>query len=492
MKFLRHISFFAMLLSFLLLASPLLATCQEEFEIVKEPFMVSDATNQLSEMRSVVAVDHNGNAHLIWIDDEGDYLFYAMFDKNGKSLIAPTILLDGGVDYKYRKPKLAVDGKNCLHIVYHSEENEVSYLKVNPYLDDLDGSKADPNKIIVVGPTVISEEDDIQSVSPAIAVGDAVHIVWRDGKYDEQGAIWYTKLDENGNILISPIKLTDHVKFPDYANEPSITVDSRGNVHIVWNDYWDTVATEIAYMLVDGKDGDILIDKTLLTPNDGKNSRRPMVVADSKNCAHIVWHDRKSEKGATEIYYAKVNPYLDDLSGDAANPDVIVVIGPIMLSEDDGYRSAQPALAIDQYDRISVIWMETKWLKGTAEENEDLEVSYMMLSLNGEILVEEMRITWDAYEVDKYRGWFVPWVAAGGKVRVFITYTATYVDYYEVWLTILELPPPPPPPPPVGGYIIAPASAYEEALPTAWISLIALATTATTMLLYTKYNNRRK
>jgi len=470
-SFSKSLGLFAVLLSFLLLASPLLARAHEELSVIKEPFMVSDPNNDLHEERSVVAVDNNGNAHLIWIDGSGYSLFYAMFDPDGNQLIAPTELLNGVGSYKYRKPKLAVDDSNCLHIVYHSEAAEVSYFKVDPYRDDLDGDEANPADIIVVGPTIVSVEDDVQSVAPAIATGSAVHIVWRDGSYDEQGAIWYTKLDEDGNVLISPVMLTDQVMFPDYSNEPSIAVDSQGNVHIVWNDYWETSETEIAYMLVDGGDGSVLIDKTLLTPDDGEKGRRPMVVVDSQDCAHIVWQDKRS--GTTEIYYTKINPYLDDLSGDAADPDTVTIIDDTRLSEEDGYKSKCPAVTIDQYDRLSIIWWDEKWLDAA-----DSELSYMALDSDGATLVPETRITWDGPDVDKYDYWFVPWIASGGGVRVFITYTTeSYEDYdEEVWLTILELPVPI-----VGGYIIP-----SYAPSTMWMGLIALAATVAT-LLYTKY-----
>ena len=662
-NFSKRLGLFALLLGFLLLASPLLVASQG-FSVVKEPFMVSDPNNDLDEERSIVAVDNNGNAHLIWIDNDGRYLFYAMFDEDGNTLIAPTKLLYLGIYYKtfgaeperytviewkvihynngklgrfqavlyengtidinildssgaegetsitgvnkgdgthgvdigvtpsslssyrftwddvagdytwsqisfnwidasdgtpvgaeeddssapvpigfdftfygtsyntvyvssngymsftitsptstngpssfpssdsytadviaplwtdwrpdkcYRKPKLAVDDSNYLHIVYHSYMREVSYFKVDPYRDDLDGDEADPANIIVVEPTIVSVDDDVQSVAPAIAAGSAVHIVWRDGSYDEQGAIWYTKLDEDGNVLIAPVMLTDQVMFPDYSNEPSIAVDSQGNVHIVWNDYWETSSTEIAYMLVDGSDGSVLIDKTLLTPDDDEKGRRPMVVVDSQDCAHIVWQDRRS--GTTEIYYTKINPYLDDLSGDAADPDTITIIDDTRLSEEDGYKSKCPAVTIDQYDRLSIIWWDEKWLDAA-----DSELSYMALDSDGATLVEETRITWDGPDIDKYDSWFVPWIAAGGGVRVFITYTAESNDNYneEVWLIILEFPPPGALP--VGGYITPAyeAPTYGTISSTTWISLIALATIVTTFL-YTKY--RRK
>jgi hypothetical protein len=403
--------------------------------IVEEPFMVSDPGNELDEERSVVAVDHLGNAHLIWIDSSGEVLFYAMFDPDGGQLIAPTELLHGD-EYEYRKPKLAVDSDNCLHIVYHSEMAEVSYLKVDPYVDDLDGGEADPGTIIVVGPKMVSPEDETQSVSPAIAVGaGSVHIVWRDGKYYEEQALGYTKLNEDGVVKIDPTVLTDEVAFPDYSNEPSIAVDSQGNVHVVWNDWWDTDETEIAYMMVDGSDGHVLIDKTLLTEDDNYKSRRPMVVADSQDMVHVVWQDRRGD-WETEIWYTKINPYIDDLDGDSADETAITVRDDTRLSEDDGYRSAQPAIAIDQSDRLSIIWMDTKWLGG-----DYLELSYMALSSDYDILVEETRITFGGEEVNLYRGQFVPWVSAGG--RVFVTYTANCEEsnwYDEVWLTILEYP----------------------------------------------------
>jgi len=421
-------------------------TAQTAVTVVEEPFMISNpAIAGCDEYRSVVAVDHLGNAHLAWVwTGQGDgKLIYTMVDQDGNTLIAPTALYSGGED-DVKWIRLAVDSFNCLHIVFVSwafqaDNPSVVYLKVNPYLDDLDGGQADPGSIVLVGPKMISP-DGVDAKAPAIAVDkfDRVHVVWRQGWAEEYGILNYTRLDVDGNIEIGPVKLVD-IYIPYYANKPSIATDSHGNVHIVLNDWHETSETEIAYMMVDGDTGDLLIGRTILTEDDDVRSRRPMIVVDSQDCAHIVWQDRRD--GQTEIYYTKINPYLDDLDGDAADPSVITVIDDTRLSENDGYKSKHPALTIDQYDRLSIIWWDEKWLDAA-----DSELSYMALDPNGAILVGEMRITWDGPDVDKYDDTFVPWIAAGGGVRVFITYTTDDIDGLredEIWLIVLELPPPP-------------------------------------------------
>ena len=285
-----------------------------------------------------VAVDSLGNAHLVYFDECGTTereIFYSMLDPDGNILIDSTLLTtDEGDSDKH--PAVVVDSNDMVLMVFSDRTTaEILFTKLDPGLDDQDGSPADPAVIKVVDGAELTVDVDSYLTHPRLALdgNDDIHVV-----FEEDGdEVYYLKADNDGAVLIPTI----HIRTcSSWYGRPDVDVDSNDDVHIAWNDYEDTSEDEIYYMMLDGATGATLIDATLITVDDGDRSVRQTIQVDDADKVHIVWHDKGTQEA--EIFYTKLDPSLDDRDGSAADPAAITLIDDIVLTPDDNVTSKNP------------------------------------------------------------------------------------------------------------------------------------------------------
>jgi uncharacterized protein YqjF (DUF2071 family) len=147
-------------------------------------------------------------------------------------------------------------------------------------------------------------------------------------------------------------------------------MDSSGNAHIAWDDYRDG-DHEIYYTKLDN-DGNTLVDDTRLTYASGY-SMAPSIAVDSSGNVHIAWYDERD--GNREIYYTKLNDTGYTLVDDTR------------LTDDTAY-STFPSIAVDSSGNVHITWRDNR--DGTAE------IYYTKLDNNGNTLVDDTRLTYDA------------------------------------------------------------------------------------------------
>jgi hypothetical protein len=129
--------------------------------------------------------------------------------------------------------------------------------------------------------------------SSAVDSDNNVHILWTDSRAGNWN-LYYTKLDSNGNILIDDTKITPSACYQFTECDRQIAADSQGNMHIVWR-----VGNAIYYMKLDNN-GNWLSPDIRLTSYGGA-SMSPSIAADSNNKVHVVWYDNRH--GFSDIYY---------------------------------------------------------------------------------------------------------------------------------------------------------------------------------------------
>ncbi len=327
-----------------------------------------------------VAFDQTGNAHIVFFNRCGASereIWYSMLDSEGNTLIDDTRLTanDGNPD---THPAVAVDSEGEVLIVFTDRATrEIGFLKLDPGLDDQDGSAADPDAILVVGFTELTADVYNFLTHPRLALDsqDDVHVVFEQ----RENEVYYLKADNDGNVLIPTI----HIRNCDswYAR-PDLTLDTNDNVHIVWSDYEDTWGDEVYYMMLNGADGSVMIDATPVSLDDGRYSKYQSIQIDSAGNLHIVWHDFRSF--TNEIYYSKLNPGLDDQNGDPANPAVITLIDDIVLSTDDDLQSRDSQTAIHNDSLFVSYYQQTE---------EGLDIFLTILDIDSSVVLPPIRLT---------------------------------------------------------------------------------------------------
>jgi hypothetical protein len=410
-----------------------------------------------------VAIDSQNNVHVAFEATDHD-VWYTMLDNDGNTLIDDTLIDD---DDEEVKPAIGVDSQDHVHIVWQSDSgDDIAYIKLDPYLDDMDGDAATLATIELVAATDLYGDD--YQLDPRIAIdsNDHVHVVWENGDDYE---IAYMQLNSGGGVVVPYTKVADTNN--DWQRRPFVAVDSNDDPHIVWNDEpVGSSSKEIYYAMLDGSDGSHLIGATMITPDDDEDSKRSDIVVDDEDMVHVFWTD---DRGANkqEIYYTKLDPSLDDQDGDPANEPTITVIDDTRLTTDDGEPSVAPQAAF-QCGYIHVTWKDDRINQG-ADPPED--VFYMVLDKNGNTVVPETPLTTGStldYTHSHADNVIPVAVDADGKAH------AAWCDgrnSTEIYYTTYEGPPCLAPPAPVGG-IVVPVSRFELLAP--WLGLAALVSLA--------------
>ena len=185
-------------------------------------------------------------------------------------------------------------------------------------------------------------------------------------------------------VLLSPVPTKAMSGLPEIrvthtqasADQPDVVVDSNGNTHIVYCDDYYTSSIEIWYTMLDANKNTLIAD-TQLTEDDGHDSTRPAIVIDSNNKVHLAFLDQRWDSGSSqEITYTKLDPYLDNRNGDAADSSTITVFGDIRLSNNKDWYIHGCRMAIDGNDDIHIVW-----------DNADAEkIYYMKINEDGMLI----------------------------------------------------------------------------------------------------------
>lgn len=205
---------------------------------------------------------------------------------------------------------------------------------------------------LAVSPEGWSERVEIAKVSANVAFltatidrSDNIHVVFTDKRGDRE-AVFYLRLGTGGRLQIPVLQVSEGWAT---STSPCVAVDYDGNAHIVWVDNRDG-NDEIYYVRVDASGTKTVFDKRLTF--DPRQSLAPAVAVDSKGNVHIVWQDLREEVRIFpvnfEVYYLKL-----DNGGH-------VLVSERRLTPADTSYSLGPSIAIDSEDRVHVFWIDNR------------------------------------------------------------------------------------------------------------------------------------
>ena len=403
---------------FALAISPDLALAQQGPEIpITETLSYGDQPD--------VATDSNGNIHIVYSDSYGlSYreIWYTMLDNDGNTLIDDTVITEDDSDNSVR-PTVEIDSDDKVQIVWQDLGGyAISYTKLDPYLDDMNGDAANPETITLVDDTILYEEGYYhQSPRLAIDSDDDIHIVWEDYNYYN---IFYMKVNDVGGILVAATVIRDASSI--WRAGPDVATDSNDDVHVTWNESSDTSENEIYYMMLHGSNGSALIDATLMTPDDGYRSKGQSIVIDCDDMVHLFWKDQRGD--GQSVYHTKLDPALDDQNGDPADEPTITLIDDTRLTADNGnFWVKRIASATVCGENIHLSYWEYY--------TEDL--FYSILGAEGDAILPQRRLTTTG-SFSTTTDWTVPYLDLDSDGRAHIVWCADRSGYSEVYYTYCD------------------------------------------------------
>ena len=234
-----------------------------------------------------IAVDSSGNINVVWEDDDpgNDDTYFARSEDNGSTWSQVKNVSNSGDNS--RDPDIAVDNSGNINVVWRQStpaDNEVYYSR-----------STDNGATWVQGKNVSNNAAD--SWDPAIAVDSSgnINVVWDEltpGNWD----IYLSRSSNNGAGWSAAVNISNNSGDSEY---PAIAVDSAGNLNVVWHD--DTSGHEDIYFSRSIDDGSTWT-AFLNISNTAGDSYNPSIGVDSTGNINIVWED--DTPGNWEILFA--------------------------------------------------------------------------------------------------------------------------------------------------------------------------------------------
>ncbi len=211
--------------------------------VITEPQQIVEGGTS-SDTQSSVASDSQGNVHFVWARNNLQ-LYYSMVASNGEILIDATQISKQGFN-KIWHPDMVADDEDNIHIVWvdKAATHKIMYTALSPYNIEFNGQPSTDGAITTIDDTVISQRAQDRDW-PAIDVDSKgnIHIAWED-EFDEldrffnQPQIYYSMLqpDFGANVAITLFDDTLITPIIGHKGHPDIAVDANDQVQIVWDD----------------------------------------------------------------------------------------------------------------------------------------------------------------------------------------------------------------------------------------------------------------
>jgi len=237
---------------------------------------------------AAVVFDASGELHALWNDNTpGNYeIYYTRSTDRGDTWTASQRITWTSADSW--APEMVVDFLNNIHVVwfeYTAGNAEIFYKKST---DQGITWSASQRLCWTSG----------FSLEPAITAdfSNNIHVAWSDNS-PGNSEIYYRKSTDKGNTWAPLRKLTWTAGESTY---PRIVFDAWNNIHLVWQD--NTPGNLEIYYKKSTDGGVIWSTAQSLTTTFG-NSCNPSLAVDTSGNVHVVWHD--DTPGNFEIYYKK-------------------------------------------------------------------------------------------------------------------------------------------------------------------------------------------
>jgi hypothetical protein len=360
--------------------------------------LISDGV--LDSDRPWAAEDAAGNIHVVWAPNSSDdFIRYKMLDSDLNTLIDETIIGDQtGSTVAGQRPQIEIGSDGKAYVLWQ-DDCEVWLQRLDPSLDDQNGDAADP-AVLVEANADLDGGSCIYHLKFVLDTNNNLYIVSETGS-----EVQYSKFDSDGAELVA---YTDVALVTDDHRTPSIGIDSNGNVHIAWTDDSTTTEEELYYAMLNGSDGSVLIDATLLSPDDGDADKHTSLIVDN-DLVTIVWGGCCTGSVAQEIYLTRLDPSLDDQSGDAADPMAITTVAQTRLTSDDGENNWYITATQDADGNLNIT-------DGAGSNTSGSAVSFLKTDLVGNVLIAEQDVNTGGSSYYSYQN-YSPAIDSGIYIR---------------------------------------------------------------------------
>lgn len=289
------------------------------------------SNNATKSWMARIAVDNSDKVQFVWRDASplGDGVWHAKLANDGTVIVPSHLAVSGGGGIGI-STEIALDKYQNINIVW--EEQPTTYSQMSyTQLDSFGNPIIDKIRIT---------PESLRAYWVGIGVDSFAnsHLACRTDTTGIQDRLTYSKLDKDGNILISN-------KILGFGSLATIVADQSQNIHMI---YCNPVGPgiRVEYLKLD-QSGNILIGPDTISPPTILYNTYSHMAIDSEQHLHVVW--QSDESSVCQIMYCK----LDTLGNYVITPMKIV-------HQPHTSGAGEPRIAVDHSDRLHVTWIDAR------------------------------------------------------------------------------------------------------------------------------------
>jgi phosphatidylethanolamine-binding protein (PEBP) family uncharacterized protein len=277
-----------------------------------------------------VAVDGGGNIYAVWEDDNAtnsnnSNILFSRSTDGGVTFSTPTnVSKSSGLSFS---PRTAVDTNGGVNVVW--VDNTPGHQTIF-FSRSIDGG-------VTFSTPVNTSNDPSDSANPQIAVDatGTISVVWENDTINL--GVFYAHSTDGGVSFSSPLPLTTNTSG---SFGPQLAVDADGNICVVWEDDFSTLA-HVSFSRSADKGATFSTPQLNLSKDSTGNSTAPMIALDGGGNINVVWVD--DSPGYFAIFFTRSSDNGTTFSTAKG------------ISNTSG-NSANPQLAVDASGNVHVVW----------------------------------------------------------------------------------------------------------------------------------------
>jgi hypothetical protein len=258
-------------------------------------------------------------------------------------------------------PQIALDAHGYFHVIYTIADYELD-------ISDIAYLKVDPNGTTLLGPKILSPSGlkSLNSEDICIDIDGMVHVVFDGYSLDGEKNVFYSKLNQDGDIVIDAITLASK---DVNSQSPSIDTDRLGNAYIVWST--NEEPGQILWMKLSST-GTILIPPKNISQvsNDIEQVALPQIEVSNTGNSYIVWNQMNIIYTTWSIYYTSLTP------------DGLSIRGPLEIISNPIEDNWGVSSALDSNFNLHLTFMYSDPLN-------QFSIGYALVNDEGNLLKEE-------------------------------------------------------------------------------------------------------
>jgi hypothetical protein len=285
-----------------------------------------------------ISATERGEVYVVWVDKNN--IYFSANNHSGNKF-APAVLLSD-TNKSSSSPQLAANEKGNVYVVWVDIDNKTGDSNIMFRTSNDSGKSFSTQKELEGGKFI--------SISPQLAANEKgnVYVVWVD-KNNKTGDrnVEFISSNDSGMTFHDRKKLTGGKPISFF---PQLAANEKGNVYLVWVDKNNKTGDTDIVFRSSNDSGMSFDDRKKIRRSDSLLSFSPQIAATENGNVYLVWVDKNSTSGDTDISFR---------SSSDSGRDFERIIN-LDKGEKKVSSSSLPQIATAQNDSVYVIWVNNQ------------------------------------------------------------------------------------------------------------------------------------